>query len=123
MKRPRSVTKIQAILKRDDRYDVRAYAFVNEALNFVVSSLPKNRHISGRELLDGLRKLALNRYGNMARLVLESWGIFSSEDVGEIVFNLIEAGVLARQDTDTRDDFVGVLNFKKVFDEARIEWL
>jgi len=104
-----------ALRERNPRYQEAAYIFVLSALNFVLERLPEPRHISGRELAEGVRDLALERYGLMARSVLEHWGIETTADIGEIVFLLVETGVLIKQDEDTRADFVGVFDFDDAF--------
>lgn len=101
---------------RNPRYQEAAYLFVLSALNFVLERLAEPRHITGRELAEGVRDLALERFGPMARTVLEHWGIERTADVGEIVFALVEAGVLIKQDEDTRDDFVDVFDFEDAFE-------
>jgi uncharacterized repeat protein (TIGR04138 family) len=101
---------------RYPRYDEAAYVFVLSALNYVLRQLPEPRHISGRELAEGVRDLAIERFGPMARSVLEHWGIHETVDVGDIVFALVEHGVLIKQDEDTRTDFVDVFDFDDAFD-------
>ena len=120
--KPEFTTKMKNILDEDDRYDLRAYALVNEALAHAVSKRGKKGHITARQLVDALSETALTRYGNMARLVLEEWGVYKSEDIGEIVFNLVEAGIFSKQNTDTKVDFIGLLNFTSAFDEAEVKW-
>ncbi|MGH7564768.1 MAG: Minf_1886 family protein, partial [Gemmatimonadota bacterium] len=80
----------------DGRYDDRAYAFVLAALEQVVERLPQRRHVTGPELAEGCRELGLRLYGPLARTVLEHWHIRSTRDIGEIVFNLLEVGVLSK---------------------------
>ena len=77
---------------RNPRYQEAAYVFVLSALNYVLQRLPEPRHISGRELAEGVRDLALERFGPMARTVLEHWGIERTADVGQIVFALVDSG-------------------------------
>jgi uncharacterized repeat protein (TIGR04138 family) len=101
--------------RRNPRYEDAAYLFVLSALNFVIERLPEPRHITGRELAEGLRDHALERFGPMARTVLEHWGIVETADVGRIVFALVEAGVLIKQDDDTPADFEGVFDFDEAF--------
>lgn len=101
---------------REPRYDERAYLFVLAALEFCQQRLPDRRHLSGRELAEGCRDLALARYGVVARIVLEHWGVSSSADLGEIVFTLVETGLLRSQPGDSKDDFIGVFDFHDVFD-------
>jgi len=98
------------------RFHRRAYGFVLDALHAVISDLDERRHISGRELADGVRRLALERFGPMARTVLEYWGVRSTEDVGEMVFALVDLGVLAKHPDDRLEDFAGVFDFEEVFD-------
>lgn len=101
---------------RNPRYQEAAYVFVLSALNYVLERLSEPRHITGREMAEGVRDLALDRFGPMARTVLEHWGIESTGDVGEIVFALVEAGVLIKQDEDSRTDFNDVFDFDDAFE-------
>ncbi len=98
------------------RYHEAAYFFILSALHHVLEQLTEPRHISGRELAEGVRDLALHRYGPMARTVLEHWGIEGTRDLGEIVFALVDAGVLLKQDHDSPGDFDAVYDFDEVFD-------
>ena len=98
------------------RFDRRAYDFLLDALQAVIGSLNERRHISGREMVDGVRQLALARFGPMARTVLEYWGIRSTEDVGEIVFALVDLGILVKHADDRPEDFADVFDFEEVFD-------
>lgn len=109
---------LDALLLRDRRYHREAYVFVLAALHDTVRRLARPRHISGRELLDGLRRYALDQYGPMARAVLNAWGVRATEDIGEIVFNLIDARLLGRSATDSRDDFKTVYAFDEAFDRG-----
>lgn len=102
--------------ERNPRYRETAYVFLISALHFVLQRLDETRHITGRELAEGVRDLAIERFGPMARTVLEHWGIRSTGDVGEIVFALVEFGILIKQDEDCIDDFLGVFDFEEVFE-------
>jgi uncharacterized repeat protein (TIGR04138 family) len=106
----------ETLRDRYPRYDEAAYVFVLSALNYVLRRLPEPRHISGRELAEGVRDLAIERFGPMARSVLEHWGIHETVDVGDIVFALVEHGVLIKQDEDSRTDFMDVFDFDDAFD-------
>jgi uncharacterized repeat protein (TIGR04138 family) len=75
----------------------------------------KTRHITGQELLEGIREYALKEYGPMALTVLAEWGIHRAEDFGEIVFNMVEHGILSKTETDSRKDFQGGYDFEKAF--------
>ncbi|MEE2898573.1 MAG: Minf_1886 family protein [Gemmatimonadota bacterium] len=116
---------LDQLQERNPRFDTRAYFFVLAALHSVIHALDEPRHISGRELADGVRRLALERFGLMARLVLEHWGIRATEDVGGVVFALVEQGVLIKQDEDRPEDFADVFDFEEAFElsypwEARL---
>lgn len=106
---------------REKRFHERAYLFVLQALEYVQSHLPERRHITGRELAEACRDLALERYGVMARLVLDDWGIRATSDIGDIVFTLVEMSLLISQPTDTRDDFGDVFDFEQAF-EREYPW-
>jgi len=97
-------------------YNDAVYAFVLAALHHVIQNLPEPRHISGTELAMGVRDLAIERFGPMARTVLEHWGIHSTTDIGRIVFALVDARVLIKQDDDSLLDFEDVFNFDEEFD-------
>ena len=101
---------------REPRYHERAFLFVLSALEFSQTRLPERRHISGAELAHACRDLALERYGVLARLVLEHWGIRQTDDIGDIVFALVDLGLLISQTHDSRDDFAGVYDFDQAFE-------
>jgi uncharacterized repeat protein (TIGR04138 family) len=101
---------------REPRFDEQAYLFVLSALEMCQAQLTVRRHISGAELVHACRDLALERYGLMARVVLEHWGIIATADIGDIVFTLIDLGFLLSQPQDSRDDFVGVFDFDRAFE-------
>lgn len=99
-------------------YHETAYLFILSGLHFTIERLGEARHISGRELAEGCRDLAIERWGLMARSVLDYWGIRSTRDLGAIVFALVECGVLVKQDDDSMDDFEGVFEFRDAFERA-----
>jgi uncharacterized repeat protein (TIGR04138 family) len=109
------------IRMREPRFDERAYLFVLAALEFCQQRLPERRHITGRELSIACRDLALDRFGVMARLVLEHWGVHSTADFGDVVFTLVDLGLLMSQSSDTRDEFVDVFEFDQAF-EREYPW-
>ena len=106
---------------REPRFHEHAYLFVLGALEHCQARLQERRHISGRELAEGCRELALDRYGVMARLVLEHWGVRSTADIGDIVYTLVDPGLLHSQPNDSRDDFAGVFDFESAF-EREYPW-
>ena len=110
--------KIEAIIQGNSRYKFESYSFVLAALHHTVSSLKSPRHITGPELLEGVRQYALQQFGRMSRTVLEYWGIRETRDIGEIVFALVDAGILRKQPDDKIEDFANVYDFKEVFDRG-----
>jgi uncharacterized repeat protein (TIGR04138 family) len=110
---------IQEIVEADPRYPVEAYLFVQEALKHTQRALGRSKldekHVGGKELLEGIRLYALKTFGPMVPTMLEEWRIQSCEDFGEIVFNMIEHQVASKTDSDSRDDFKGGYDFEDAF--------
>ncbi len=114
---------VAQICKEDSRYDRKAYDFVRLGLEHTVKELRKrdaaraerSRHVSGPELLDGLRVYALDQFGPLTKTVLNEWGLTKSRDFGEIVFNLIEYNVFSKTDNDRIEDFAEVYDFEDAF--------
>jgi len=120
---------LAGVLARDPRYTIQAYAFLFEALEFTKSrkkrtqarargwgkTAARTRQVSGRELCEGFRTLAQNYYGLLALTVLDRWGIRSTSDLGEMVYNLIASGDLEKTPKDARADFDGVYDFEAAF--------
>jgi uncharacterized repeat protein (TIGR04138 family) len=106
---------LRQVLEKDPRFPVDAYRFLFEALRFTVDQLPAQRHVSGRELLEGVRQYALQQFGGMARTVLRHWNIRRTEDIGDMVFNLVEANLMGKTDTDSKNDFKGGYDFDQAF--------
>lgn len=118
--------ELAGVLARDHRYSIHAYAFVFEALEYTKDlkkrvqartrtrgrRASKLRHVTGRELCEGARLLALSHYGLLAMAVLGQWGIRETSDFGEIVYNLIASGDLERSPADTKADFDRVYEFE-----------
>lgn len=104
------------IRERESRFEEGAYLFVLASLEYSQAQLQVRRHITGRELAMACRDLAIERFGIMARIVLERWGIASTEDIGSVVFTLVDLGFLASQATDTREQFSDVYEFVDAFD-------
>ncbi|MFM1852001.1 MAG: hypothetical protein RIS54_1685 [Verrucomicrobiota bacterium] len=114
---------IDLIYKEDRRYAKKAYDFVRQGLDHTVKEIRKQDpkragrsfHVSGPELLEGMRVYALEQFGPMARTVLEEWGIKRCHDFGAIVFNLIEYNVFSKTDQDRVEDFSEVYTFEDAF--------
>jgi uncharacterized repeat protein (TIGR04138 family) len=111
---------LDKIVEQDLRYRRDAYVFLREALEFTqktISKANKNqvRHITGRELLSGIREYALALYGPMSLTVLTEWGIHSCEDFGSMVFVMVENNLLRKTEEDSVDDFKKGYNFDEAF--------
>ena len=107
---------LKVIIRKDPRYKEDAYLFVMEALWFTQRSLKREGHVTGGELLEGIKDLLKEQYGPMAKVVLEHWGVNKTEDFGEIVFNMVENGLMGRTAEDSRADFKDVYDFDAAFD-------
>ena len=127
------------LLRRDTRYHFDAYTFVFDALRYGQEKLgygtPEGealqrdeedddpeleRHVTGQELCLAIRRYAIEQYGLMARVVLRSWGVNSTSDFGEIVFNLIDIGQMRKTDNDRREDFDNVFDFEDALNERAV---
>ena len=128
------------LLLRDSRYKVDAYLFVLESLSYAQDTLgfgaepPEDdleprpadrsrrgrrrtgeRHLTGQQLCEAARRYAMQQYGFMARTVLATWGVHSTRDFGEIVFNMIDIGQMRKTRKDKREDFHGIYDFDEAF--------
>lgn len=120
-KNSRSINKVFALLKvldKDRRYDPESYSFVMAALNYTINKFDRKGHIKGQELLDGIKGYAIEQFGPMARTVFAHWGITTTNDFGEIVFNMIDAGILGKTEQDSKKDFDNRFDFKTAFDKG-----
>lgn len=111
---------LEVILAKDTRYSRDAYFFLREALDYTQKGLSKAnkgkvRHVSGQELLAGIRAYALAQYGPMTLTLLNEWGVRQCSDFGEIVFTLVEQGVLSKTENDSRADFQSGYDFEDAF--------
>jgi uncharacterized repeat protein (TIGR04138 family) len=114
---------IALICKEDARFDRKAYDFVRRGLDQTVKEIRRKeanraermRHVSGPELLEGLRVYALEQYGPLAMTVLNAWGVRRCQDFGDIVFNLIDYHVFSKTENDRREDFAGHYDFDEAF--------
>jgi len=111
---------VEAVSRTDQRYHHEAYLFLRDSLETTIKRRKKERkeaggHVAASELLEGFRFHALNEFGPMAMTVLEYWGVRSGEDVGAMVFNLVQAGVFGKTDEDTIESFRGGYDFHSAF--------
>lgn len=117
--------KLDLIVQQDSRFDREAYLFLRDALDYTVKLRKKSKetketkdgtdHVSGQQLLDGIRQFALKQNGPMVPTVLAYWGVRRGEDFGEMVFNFIREGIFGKTDTDTVEDFKGGYDFHDAF--------
>jgi len=115
----RAIADVRA---RDPRYARDAYLFVFEALAHTQRTLSRQKHVTGQELLEGIRALAIEQFGFLARTVFHEWGCRTTTDFGHLVFNLVGANLMGKQDTDTLDDFRDRYDFAQVFErDFRLE--
>ena len=120
MKKNNAAEALSQILQEDPRYTAEAYHFLREALDFTTKLLNKpkagiTRHVSGAELLDGIRRYALQEYGAMAKTVLNNWGIFRCEDFWYLTSNLIKKSILGCTPEDSIHDFEHGYDFNGAF--------
>lgn len=111
---------LDLIVEKDPRYQRDGYFFLREALDHTQKLVGKAkkgeiRHVSGQELLEGIRDYALSQFGPMTSTVLDEWGIRSCEDFGEMVFNMVANSLLAKTENDSREDFKGGYSFDNAF--------
>lgn len=112
------ISKLQRIMGENARYKLEAYSFVLAALNYTVAKLEKPRHVTGRELCEGIREFAREQYGPLSYLVFEHWGITRTRDFGELVFALVDAGLMSKTEQDSIADFADVYDLKEAFKKA-----
>lgn len=114
----RQIVRFLKLMEKDKRYHPEAYSFIISSLDYTMKKLKRKDHVTGQELSDGIRGHAIEKFGPMARLVLEHWGIKTTDDFGEIVYNLIDAGILGKTEKDSKEDFSNRYNFTDAFDRA-----
>lgn len=113
---------IVELLQQDQRFHIEAYQFVREALAYAQEILKMQpgaggeHHITGQQLCEAIRQYALEQYGFMAKIVLNSWGVYATSDFGEIVYNLIRIKHMKKSKSDRREDFDNVYDFANAFE-------
>ncbi len=108
---------VEDIHTRDSRYNEGVYEFVMQALSYTQKKFKKTKHVTSEELLLGIKELLLTNFGPMTLTVLKHWGIESTDDFGNVVYNLVEDKILSRSDEDDFEKFKDAYDFKKVFKE------
>ena len=113
-------SKIETILSRDSSFHFDAYEFVLKALNYTQDKMDRDGHVTGQELSEGIKKYALEQYGPMAKTVLTHWGVNSTGDLGRIVYNMIDVGLMKKNEQDSQDDFKDVYDFNQAFNVFKL---
>lgn len=132
---PAEFYSLQQLVTKDSRYPVDAYLFIRETLAFAADSMElgstcdaseiieenldqnrRERHLTGQELCEAIRLYAVKQYGYMAKIVLNRWGIQQTGDFGEIVYNMIQAGIMKKSSRDERSHFDDVYCFDEAFE-------
>lgn len=106
---------LRQITEQDKRYKIEAYLFVLEGLFYTRNIFNKEGHVTGQELLEGIKRLGMERFGPLAKMVFEHWGITQTVDFGNIVFNLVNSRILGKTEDDKIDDFKDIYDFDDVF--------
>ena len=107
--------KISKIAEEDGRFSKEGFLFILAALEYTLSKLPERRHLTGEEFSRGIAKYAREQYGFLAKTVLNNWGITRTLDYGEIVYLLINEGLMSKTEEDKKEDFGGVYDFNNEF--------
>jgi uncharacterized repeat protein (TIGR04138 family) len=110
-------SEVDAAAASDGRYEKYAWRFVLSGVESTVDMMRADGHISGEDLLEGLKVIATRQFGPMAKEVLNHWGVYTTRDLGNIVFGLIGAGLLLGSEKDSIEDFDDVFDFRRVFEE------
>jgi len=113
------ITTIEQIITDDPRFSEEAYEFISDAVIYTTQKIQEDgdpkRHISGQELLEGIKNFAIEQFGPLAQNVLESWGITDSISIGHIVFNMVDHQLLGSTEDDSIDDFKNGFDFSTAF--------
>ncbi len=108
-------TALEKVLAKNGRYKIDAYIFLYSALTYTQKKFKKPKHVTGKELLEGIKEMAIENYGPTTKLVFDEWGVKKTDDWGEIVFNLVNAKLLGKTEEDKIEDFKAVYDFEEVF--------
>jgi len=111
---------VEAIIAKDKTYPAHAYHFVRRALTYTTKIIQaqnqqsvEKKQVKARELLAGLKDFAIEEYGPMAWYMLQQWNIKKTDDIGRIVFHLVDGGVLTKTQDDAADEFQDVFDLEE----------
>lgn len=106
---------IEQIAEKNKKYKKEAYLFLFGALEYTLRKVKELRHVTGQELLQGISEYGRSEYGPMTKTVFEYWGVTKTEDFGRIVFNLVDANLMGKTETDSMNDFKDGYDFEEEF--------
>ncbi|MCA8923278.1 MAG: hypothetical protein KDD82_15790 [Planctomycetes bacterium] len=115
-----ALQQLRNLVRTKRRFTLEAYLFLREALDYAQKLVGEKRHVSGTELLEGFRQLAIDSFGPLCHVVFKEWGVQSTAHVGEMVFDLVDCELLSKTEDDRMDDFVGVYDFEQEFAPERL---
>ena len=107
--------KIAKISEKDGRYSKESFLFILASLEYILSKLTKRRHLTGQELSKGIAEYAREQYGYLAKTVLNNWGLYTTLDYGEVVYLLINGGLMNKTENDKKEDFADAYDFNEEF--------
>lgn len=110
-------TEIKKLVEQDPRYKADVYIFVRYALDYTMKMLDIKGHVTGQELLEGIRQFALEKFGPMAKFILNEWGVKDCRDFGNVVFNMVNNRLLGKTEEDSIDDFEDGYDFYEAFEK------
>lgn len=114
------IDELRKLVRERRRYPLEAYLFLYQALDMSQRLVGEKRHVSGGELLDGVRKLAIEQFGPLSLMVFHHWGIRRTNDIGDMVFNLVDRELMGKTDSDKKEDFDGLYDFEEAFSPERL---
>ena len=108
------IEALRRLVAEERTYPLEAYCFLYQALDIAQRAAGERRHVSGHELLQGVRKLAIDLFGPLPFMVFNHWGLIETADFGKMVFHLVERELMGKTEEDKLEDFVGVFDFEEV---------
>src|SRR5581483_4330985 len=115
------IRRIRDLCREDPRYPFDAYIFLFQALEYTTKHLAgQKRHVAGKELLEGIRRFAIETFGPLALMVFKHWGVRRTEDVGEMVWSLVQRELMGKTNEHKKEDFAGGYHFEDAFDTERL---
>lgn len=114
------IDDLRQLVAEEQTYPIDAYLFLYQALDLSQRLAGSRRHVTGRELLDGIRQLAVDLFGPLTLMVMEAWSVRQTGDFGMMVFHLVDRGLMGKTEDDRLEDFDDVYDFAEVFDPTAI---